>query len=157
MYRMAMLAMTMDPVPNCNMDHVMKLCLAHDLAETRVGDITPYCGVTSEEKHKREVEAMKQISSFLPNHSSEMLVRLFDEYENQETIEAKITKDLDIFDMIQQAFEYEKAAVRDNWTELPDLDEFFNHTTRIQSPQVQEWCSQLLKEREEFKVSSSQS
>lgn len=36
--------------------------LVHDLAECIVGDLTPHCGVTPEEKHRREDEAMKYIA-----------------------------------------------------------------------------------------------
>lgn len=36
--------------------------LIHDLAECIVGDLTPHCGVSPEEKHRREDEAMKTIS-----------------------------------------------------------------------------------------------
>ena len=32
----------------------MKLALVHDMAECIVGDITPYCGVSKEEKHTKE-------------------------------------------------------------------------------------------------------
>ena len=32
----------------------MKIALVHDLAECIVGDITPYCGVSPEEKDRRE-------------------------------------------------------------------------------------------------------
>lgn len=36
--------------------------LVHDLAECIVGDLTPHCGVSPEEKHRREDEAMKKIA-----------------------------------------------------------------------------------------------
>lgn len=36
--------------------------LVHDLAECIVGDITPHCGVTPEEKHRQEDEAMKTLA-----------------------------------------------------------------------------------------------
>ncbi len=32
----------------------IKMCLVHDLAESIVGDLTPSCGVSKEEKAKRE-------------------------------------------------------------------------------------------------------
>jgi 5'-deoxynucleotidase YfbR-like HD superfamily hydrolase len=32
----------------------MKLALVHDMAESLVGDITPYQGISKEEKHKKE-------------------------------------------------------------------------------------------------------
>lgn len=37
----------------------------HDLAECIVGDITPFCGVSEEEKHRREDVAMKKIASLM--------------------------------------------------------------------------------------------
>ena len=36
--------------------------LVHDLAECIVGDLTPHCGVSPEEKHRREDEAMQKIA-----------------------------------------------------------------------------------------------
>lgn len=33
---------------------VMKMAIVHDLAECVVGDITPFCGISTEEKHARE-------------------------------------------------------------------------------------------------------
>lgn len=146
MYRMAMLAMTMEPVAACDMSRVMRMCLVHDLAETRVGDITPYDGVSAADKHRQEVDAMTTVTFFLRPAAQQEVMQLFEEYERNETPDAKLTKDLDLFDMIQQAFEYEKQSFA-NKTPLPDLEEFFSHTARISDPQVQSWCTQLLSER----------
>lgn len=43
------------------------MALVHDLAESIVGDLTPYCGVSAEEKRTREREAMRSIISSLPS------------------------------------------------------------------------------------------
>jgi hypothetical protein len=43
----------------------MKLSLVHDLAEALVGDITPTCGVSEEDKHRLEAAAMQQIRGML--------------------------------------------------------------------------------------------
>ena len=40
---------------------------------------------------------------------SQEIFSLWQEYENGETMEAKFVKDLDKFEMILQAFEYEKC------------------------------------------------
>lgn len=83
MYRMAVLAMTaLDPIPGCDMDKVLKMCLVHDLPESRlrviycnnvsclffyrVGDITPHDNVPDVEKHQRERDAMKDIGTCAP-------------------------------------------------------------------------------------------
>lgn len=51
----------------------MELALIHDLAECIVGDITPYCGVTIEEKHKREREAMAELAQLAGSSGSYLL------------------------------------------------------------------------------------
>lgn len=43
----------------------MQMTLIHDLAECIVGDITPFCGVSPEEKHRREDAAMEEICQLL--------------------------------------------------------------------------------------------
>lgn len=54
MYRMAMMSfMITDPA--VNNDRLLKICLVHDLAEAVVGDITPYDGVSKEDKKKMEL------------------------------------------------------------------------------------------------------
>lgn len=149
MYRMAMLAMTMDPVADCDMNKVVRMCLVHDLAETRVGDITPYDGVSPDDKHRMETEAMSSIAALLKPNAQKEVIQLFEEYEAHESPEARLTKDLDIFDMILQAFEYEKKSVKES-TALPDLEEFFSHIQRIGNTEIQGWCTQLVKERKEM-------
>lgn len=53
------------------------LALVHDLAESIVGDITPLCGVPKEEKQRRELAAMREISSLIPPQG-EHLMELFE-------------------------------------------------------------------------------
>lgn len=50
----------------------MKLALVHDLAECIVGDITPFCGVASAEKHQREDAAMKDLAQLAGSCGSEL-------------------------------------------------------------------------------------
>lgn len=51
--------------------------LVHDLAESIVGDITPMCGVSKEEKQRREMAAMREISALIPPQG-ERLMELFE-------------------------------------------------------------------------------
>lgn len=52
------------------------LALVHDLAESIVGDITPYCGISREEKLLKEFSAISEIAELLgPN--KEKLLELF--------------------------------------------------------------------------------
>lgn len=111
------------------------MALVHDLAEADVGDITPVCGVSHEEKTRRESvrpsrrnqtkcpdgtkidnhstntqAAMTRICSLLPKTSIAglRLKSLWDEYEARETPEARIVKDLDMFELALQGVEYER-------------------------------------------------
>lgn len=71
---------------------------------------------------------------------------LFDEYESQESKEAQLVKDYDLFDMILQAFEYEK---RD---ETPNRhDEFFVNTKgKFRNEFVKKLVEELYQQRSEY-------
>ena len=71
---------------------------------------------------------------------------VFQEYENQSSPEAKFAKDLDRYDMILQAFEYEK---RENTPQK--LQEFFTATEgKFNHPFIKDLVTELYKQREEF-------
>lgn len=110
MYRMGIMALLLDDSQGLDRLHVMELALVHDLAESIVGDITPYCGISREEKLLQEFSAISKIAELL-GPCKEKLLELFNEYEEGKSPEAKFVKDLDRLDMVMQAFEYEK---RDN-------------------------------------------
>lgn len=117
----------------------MKMALAHDMAECIVGDITPHCGIAQEEKYRREEEAMKKLSELAPPPIGEQLISLWYEYEKQETAEARAVKDLDKFDMIMQAAEYENSTGKKG-----SLQEFFDSTKGVfEHPIVKEWVAAL--------------
>lgn len=92
------------------------------------------------------------IASLLPNTQSAELKELFDEYEDQKTPEAQLTKDFDIFDMVHQAFEYEKLEfVRTGI--IPDLSEFFCQNkvlSRIKNEEVNDLVSEIVNQRDKF-------
>ncbi|KAJ8322163.1 hypothetical protein KUTeg_000634 [Tegillarca granosa] len=116
MYRMAVLAFLVDPKTGLDRDKCIKLALVHDMAESIVGDLTPSDEVHKDEKSRRE-------------ESSE---------------EAKFVKDLDKFDMILQAHEYEQLDKRPK-----QLQEFFDGTEgKFQTEQVQGWVKELNNIRE---------
>lgn len=53
------------------------VALVHDLAESIVGDITPYCGVSKEEKKMREMNAMQEIAEMIAPRG-QRLMELFE-------------------------------------------------------------------------------
>jgi len=146
MYRMAVLASLLDPA-TVSIDKCMKMALVHDMAESIVGDITPHCGVSNEAKFQLEKDGMATISSLLPSQIGSEFESLWEEYESQQTPESKAVKDLDKFDMIMQAFEYEKSQKG-----ADGLEEFFKSTEGIfANEKVKEWVAALKLKRNSFK------
>jgi putative hydrolases of HD superfamily len=86
----------------------IKMSLVHDIGEAIVGDITPYDGVSEEDKFKLEQEALMKLTNYLKESKicETVSLEIFDlwkEYEENKTKEAIIVKDIDKFDMILQA------------------------------------------------------
>lgn len=159
MYRMSMLA-TMLVDSSINKDHLIKLCLVHDLAEAIVGDITPHdTKVNSEQKHVLEVEAMKTIAEVIGNaHLADDILLLWSEYEGisnegtkvELTNESKIAHQLDKLEMIIQADEYERADSNLN------LQDFFDSTQNsFDHVEIVEWVNELRKQRNERRTKNS--
>ncbi|XP_063548341.1 5'-deoxynucleotidase HDDC2 [Cydia strobilella] len=148
MYRMGMMTFLLTEENNpTKLDRFrcLQIALVHDLAECIVGDITPHCGVSPEEKHRQEDEAMKKIAE-LTGFAGDRMYELYKEYENQSSPEANFAKDLDRYDMILQAFEYEK---RENAPRK--LQEFFTATEgKFKHPFIRDLVAELYKQREEF-------
>ena len=47
--------------PKLNISKMVQMSLIHDIAESIVGDITPFDGITEQQKHDREFDAMKYL------------------------------------------------------------------------------------------------
>lgn len=88
---------------------------------------------------------MTEISALVPPMIGNEWLNLWREYEDAKTTEAMVVKQLDKFDMIAQAFSYEKKYGL-------DLSEFFNCTVNSFSTEpFTSWNQQLRNERENFK------
>jgi len=120
--------------------------LCHDMAESVIGDITPHCGVKQEDKEVKEDNAFKQLVKDCPGHVVQRLYGSFRRYEDQKEGDeaARLVKDLDKFDMILQAWEYEKRDKKGSY-----LQQFFDSTcTAFTTTPVLKWQKHLLLLRE---------
>ncbi|BFF95125.1 uncharacterized protein DMAD_12598 [Drosophila madeirensis] len=143
MYRMSMLTFLLDGSEGLNQIRCMELALVHDLAESLVGDITPFCGVSKEEKRAMEFKAMEDICKLIEPRGKRIM-ELFEEYEHAESAESRFVKDLDRLDMVMQAFEYEK---RDNC--LLKHQEFFDSTEgKFNHPFVKKLVNEIYEQRD---------
>jgi putative hydrolase of HD superfamily len=107
-FRVGLLALVLarDADPPLDRERCVAMALVHDLAESIVGDITPFDGVSGEEKNRRERAAMECLSALLGDGE---VLRLWEEYQAAETAEARLVKDLDRLETVLQAAEYEEA------------------------------------------------
>ncbi len=74
---------------------VMIMCLIHDIVEIDAGDTYAYDPVGHLTKKKREDAAKERIFSLLPKDQKEELISLFDEFEENETAEARYAHAMD--------------------------------------------------------------
>lgn len=152
MYRMSMITMFAPPSLSArlNIPRCTKMALIHDMAEALVGDITPVDGVPKSEKNRREATTMDYFVDGLLGKvngglTGKEIKEIWQEYEDNETLEAMFVHDVDKIELVLQMFEYEKTHKG-----KLDLGEFSWVATRIVLPEVQEWAAAVMKEREEY-------
>lgn len=95
--------------PELDRDRVLRMVLAHELGEVYTGDIIPADGVSPEEKHRREREALLRVVGKLPR--GEEYLALWEEFELGETAEARFVRQLDRLEMGFQAAVYEAQGM----------------------------------------------
>lgn len=147
MYRMSIIAMAL-PNRQVNIDRCVKIALVHDIAESLVGDITPFGGVTKAEKHRRELDTIDYLVKIVSPYNSEFaeeMKELWLEYEGIRSPEAVYVKDIDKFEMIQQAWDYEQE-----YGQKYDLSEFYRSRSNIKTPEIGELCDEVIRQRKEF-------
>ena len=152
MFRMAVLALLLEEdsydkrILNGS---AVVISLVHDIAECIVGDITPSDGVSEEDKHLREINAMTTLVKNLPTGRVSLeFFNAFERYEEQHPGDkaAQLTKDLDKFDMIMQAMEYEEKSKKGNF-----LQDFFDSTKNVfRHEKVQLWDLRLRENRQKL-------
>lgn len=154
MYRMSILTLLCPPslASRLNIPHCTKMALVHDMAESLVGDITPQDGVPKVEKSRREATTMDFLTTggLLGQRSgAEEAGRgirdVWQEYEDGKTLEAQFVHDVDKMELVLQMVEYERS----NEGRI-NLEEFRWVATKIELPEVREWCEEVLREREEY-------
>lgn len=147
MYRMSIISMLI-PNTNINIDKCVKIAIVHDIAESLVGDITPFEGVTKEEKHRREYETIQYLSELIKPYNakfSEELTELWLDYEEIRCIEARYVKDVDKLEMIQQAWDYEQ-----DYGLKYDLNEFYTSRAAIKTEEIGALCDEIIAQRSVF-------
>jgi putative hydrolase of HD superfamily len=96
--------------------------------------------------------------SLLPEKTSDEFKHLYEEYESQQTSEAKIIKEFDRFDVMLQAFQYEQREYETKGRVIRFQEFFDSAMGKITSKQLVRMWDQLNEQRAQFwsKVQSSQ-
>jgi len=106
-YSMSVMGMILSDLENYNTEKILKMILLHDLAESKIGDLTP--GQKSKmEKITLENNAISDILSNLPESLKDQYSEIWYEYQKNESTEAKFVHQIDKLEMALQAKIYSK-------------------------------------------------
>ena len=109
-YSMAIMAMIISDLENYDSEKILKMTLLHDLAESKIGDITPE-QMTLENKVKIENKAIGEIINQLPEPIKSQYLEIWKEYQNNSSKESLFVHQIDRLEMALQAKIYEKSSL----------------------------------------------
>lgn len=125
MYRMALMGFALGSADGVDSSKCIKMALVHDLGESIIGDLVTdgdkTDNITKAEKQQKERQAIADIADLVGGAVGEEIRELWEEFEACATPEARHLKDLDRFEMVLQASEYEQA-------QSMELPSFFRST-----------------------------
>jgi putative hydrolase of HD superfamily len=134
-WHMALFALVLhrDADPDLDLARVLSMVLIHDMVEIFAGDVVVYDVAAREAAHEREREAAERLYGILPADLGESLRRLWDEFEEGATPEARFARALDRL----QAFAQNVVAGGKSWKErgiTRDVTNEVNRQAREASP-----------------------
>ena len=106
-YSMAIMAMIISDLENYDSEKILKMTLLHDLAESKIGDITPE-QMTPENKMEIENKAFDEIIGKLPDTLQSQYNPIWKEYQDNITKESQFVHQIDKLEMALQAKIYQK-------------------------------------------------
>ena len=119
---------------NLNLEKVLKLALTHDLPEVLVGDITPHDGISKSQKQQLEENSAKTVLN-------STMFEWWQEYDVNDTPEAKFVHAMDKIDMALQAMLYQnqvdtKEFILSAWKKVPEEWHWIWYELSIDQPSV---------------------
>ncbi|MFA6898158.1 MAG: HD domain-containing protein [Candidatus Paceibacterota bacterium] len=102
-FRVIWIALTLAKMEGAkNHEKILKMAMVHDLPESRAGDVHY---LSRQYVERKQTEAARDMFAGTV-HEAEML-KVFEEYEKRDCLEAKIVKDADTLDIELETKEYE--------------------------------------------------
>ncbi len=118
--RTAILGWVIADMEGADTNAVVKMCLIHDLAESRIHDFDRTMKVYID-KTDAEIKAQRDLTKNLPEKMQKEFSALYKELSTKSTKVADIARDADRLEMYIQAHEYENAGwskdILDAWKE----------------------------------------
>ena len=108
-YSMAIMGMVISDLENYNSEKILKMVLLHDLAESKIGDYTPD-QISKEKKKELENKAFFEIVRNLPDSVKIQYLKIWQEYQENNSPESKIVHQIDRLEMALQAKLYQKEG-----------------------------------------------
>ncbi|KAJ6189759.1 hypothetical protein N7519_004667 [Penicillium mononematosum] len=146
-FRVAILAMLAPENLNLDVGKCTEMALVHDLAESVIGDIPTWAKVPKERKYEMEHNGFQYLHNLLQTYSPKTATKISElwlEFEQGETPEAKWVKEMDKFECLVQAHEYEQETFGKK-----DFGEFQGQLKEIHSKEAKKWAESLSRERED--------
>lgn len=96
-WHMAVMSYILKEYSNSKIDiaRTMIMCLVHDIVEIDAGDTYAYDDEGKKTQSEREQKAKDRIFSLLPDDQADEMKKIFDEFEKNETAEAKFAHAMD--------------------------------------------------------------
>ena len=117
---MSFMGMILSDLENYNTEKILKMIILHDLAESITGDFTPEQKL-KHEKMSLEDKTINEIFSNLPENIREQYSQLWNEFQENESVEAKFVHQIDKLEMALQARIYSKEI-----NSSKDIDSFLD-------------------------------
>jgi len=149
-FRTAVLGLIVADMKKLDTEKVVRMCLIHDLPEAIIGDWDPIAKkkLGIEKWKAKEKEAVNKLFALLPQDIRDKYVEAWREFEEVNTEEAKIVKQLDRLEMIIQASEYLEEGYKEE-----DLKEFFDwHVKEFTDADLKKIFELINKERLKYKI-----
>lgn len=138
LFRTVVIAYILAQLEGVNQEKVVTMALFHDISEARTNDahriVRRYADWENVDK-----KTINEQSKRLPNEMAKQMMTLFEEFEEEASLEAKVVRDADLLECIVQAREYQALGYTDV------VDWIFNAQGALKTESAKKIASECLK------------
>lgn len=131
--------------PGLNVEKMLKMALVHDLVEVYAGDTFSFDNEARKDKKEREEKAAKKLFGKLPQKERKDFIKLFNEFENCQSKEAKLVQAFDKMQPILQGIVSHGKMWKEREITFDHIDNYKRGYMK-DNVKVNKIYSQLLKE-----------